>query len=376
MLDILLRGGRVVDPLQGIDEVLDIGIAGGRIACCGREVAGEGAREVVDCRGYVITPGLIDFHAHFFWQKSSLGIFPDPTYLPTGVTGAVEAGSAGVADLELLLLSLSQTIITSRALVYLFPEGLEAAVGRGEVAAADVERLAREIAAHRDRLLGVKLRLSRGVVPGDGLELLRTGLEAAERSGTRLVVHVTNPPCPLEEILQLLRPGDIVAHVYHGRGDTILDPAGRIKEQVWAARKRGVFFDAANGNNHFSFEVARKAIEQGFLPDVISTDLTAKTMWLPKVYNLPHVLSKYLAMGLSLGDCIYRASTVPARLMGLGNGCGTLKEGSAADVAVFKMERAGRTYYDSAGAALTASTVLVPVLTVKSGVIVYRSQLL
>lgn len=210
------------------------------------------------------------------------------------------------------------------------------------------------------------MRSQKEVVGDAGLEPVRRARQAAERAGGRVMVHVTNPPVALEEIVALLRPGDIVTHFLNGRGDGILDASGRIKPAIRASRERGVLFDVGHGRNHVNFGVARAALGDGFYPDTISTDLTAAGH-AGCVKDLPTTLSKFLNLGMPLPAVIRAATATPAEVIGRAGELGTLRPGAAADVAVLALEDGRFDFEDSDRQHLTGAKRLAPVMTIKGG---------
>jgi dihydroorotase len=220
-------------------------------------------------------------------------------------------------------------------------------------------------------VLGVKVRIQKEVVAQHGLEPLRRGLRAAEAAGVPVIVHVNNPPVEYGEVLALLRPGDIVSHFLHGRGSGILDGDGRLKDAVVAARRRGVVFDVAHGRNHVNFPVARRALEQGFQPDTISSDLTRPGR-AGVVRDLPTTLSKFLSLGMSLTDVVRAATAAPSRAIGRSGELGSLTPGAAGDAAVFVVEEGRFPYQDADGNALEGSKRWAPRLTVRAGRVWWR----
>jgi predicted amidohydrolase len=225
---------------------------------------------------------------------------------------------------------------------------------------------------YQGQLFGLKVRLSRDIVRDLGSEPLKAMLKIAEEIGCRVVVHVTDPPCPITEIADLLRPGDVFCHVYHGTGRTIIDDHGKVLPGIRAARQRGVIFDAANGFGHFSFAVARAAIRDGFLPDIISTDLSVSTLYMDYVFGLPYVMSKYLNLGVSLMEIVAASTSTTARWLGIQEQLGTLRPGAVADIAVLKLINRPTRFRDTPGEVFVGEQLLVPQMTVLGGKIVYR----
>jgi dihydroorotase len=224
-------------------------------------------------------------------------------------------------------------------------------------------------------IVALKLRLTDKVLDPFKLHLepLEEGVVLAEELGLPLVVHVNDPNTDIEGIAGLLRKGDVFCHMYAGARDNILDSTGVVKPAIKAARERGVIFDAANGRKNFLFKVALPAIKQGFLPDIISTDFNLGCQYKQPVISLPRLLSKYLAMGMDLYDVIDRATINPARWLG-DTGLGSLGEGTAADIGIFKVLDKDLNFSDSAGTVVQGAQVLVPQLTIKKGVIMYSQS--
>ena len=243
----------------------------------------------------------------------------------------------------------------------------------------NIDRMERVIDANRDNVLGLKIRLSRGVVPEEtGCDYLRAAVELADelnrRLGTalRVCVHTTNPPVRAGELAECLRPGDIYCHCYQGAGNPIVSEEGVVDPLILAARKRGVLFDAANGRGNFGLETAKRALKAGFLPDIISSDLTVDKFNMPPyAKNLPLVLSKYLALGMDLMEIIKAATMVPAEVMGMDGEIGTLRPGAYADIAIFALRDKQYVQKDFCDTELLCRQLLVPQLTMLAGEIQY-----
>ena len=236
------------------------------------------------------------------------------------------------------------------------------------------DRIEDTLKQYSDVLLGLKIRISRGIVRELGLKPFEDTLQFAERRGLRVNVHITDPPKPLDEIIPMFRPGDIVCHMYQGSGHTILGEDGRVGACIREARERGVIFDAANGRSNFDYDVAREALAQGFLPDIISTDATALNYNQPEqVKNLPFVMSKYLSMGMKLGQVIRAVTAFPAALMGMEGEIGTLRPGAFADVTVCRLKEERIRFRDTKGTVHYGNQILEPVWVMSKGRIVYCS---
>jgi len=376
MAGIVLKGGELIDPHAGLRGRYDLRLRDGRVAEVGPGLAADGDR-VIDVAGKLVVPGLIDQHAHCFVGASDLGARTDQVCASTGVTTFVDAGSAGAGTFEGM-----REFIINRSRVRILAFLNISAIGLtylkiGELnhlPYADPDAVAGVAREHRDLILGVKVRNQKEVVGEAGLEPLRRAIRAAELAGgLRVMIHVTNPPTPLDFILELLRPGDLVSHFLHGRGYRILDDSGRVKAAVREARRRGILFDVAHGRNHVNFPVAKAAIEQGFFPDTISSDLTSGGA-AGVVKDLPTTLSKFLNLGMPLEEVIRAATATPARVIGREGELGTLNLGAIADVAVFELEEGEFEFRDADGNSLRGPRRLTPYLTVKDGEIWWRRE--
>ncbi|HVY66341.1 MAG TPA: amidohydrolase/deacetylase family metallohydrolase [Gammaproteobacteria bacterium] len=331
--DLVIRGGRVIDPSQGIDRRADVAVRAGRIAAIGPEIPAPAGVEVVDASGRIVVPGLIDVHLHA--RDAEL---PPREILSTGVTTMVDAGSKGADNLEQILEIGRRAPNRLRVLLNIARLGNNPG-GRGEfldgLEQADVEKAQRAVAAHRDWIVGIKARLSRGISAQRDRDVLKLALQVAEPAALPVMIHVGDTATPLPQLLELLRPGDIVTHMYAPENG-ILDARGRVLPQVRAARQRGVLFDFGNGlNEHWRWEVAQRALDQDFAPDTISSDLNVPGRT-AQVFDLPNVMSKFLLLGMPLPDVVARVTSRAARVFAALNDYGTLREGAAADVTVLE----------------------------------------
>ena len=369
-LDILIKNGHVVDPETGRDNVEDIGILGGKITTA----KGEASR-TIDASGCYVTPGLIDFHTHLFFGGNSMGIRPD-FLLAFGITSAVDPGSAGCAAYELFHEDIvEKSKVRVKGLLNVHTSGMP---GFGSMEIPDPQMMQKDkicklVEKYTGTLLGLKIRIGADSVGENEAETLKAASGIAQDAGVFLCVHVTNSSLSAEEIISILKPGDIFCHAFQGRGNSkIIDPNGKLYPAVLKGREKGIIFDAANGMSHFSAEVARSAISQGFLPDVISSDAIFDSLCSsPLMRNFTFVMSKYLNLGLSMTDLIKRVTEIPAKLMGMSGKTGTLREGALADLCILKEKDKETNFPDPLGGAVTGSRLLVPQLTVLDGQIVY-----
>lgn len=368
--DIIIRGGKVLDPCLQEETVRDLAIQNGKII----KAEGVTAKEEIDASGCLVVPGLIDFHCHMGAGLSDLGIPGEAMGFPTGVTTAVDAGTYGTANYQGFRMKSLTSRLRVRAYLNVCPAGLITTAYHENLdpAVYQKQKLLNLLAEYPDQLLGLKVRQSRELVGDLGLAPLDVTRAIAEEAHCPLVVHTTNPPAPVEEIARRLRPGDVYAHVYQGRGETVIRD-GHVIPEMKEHQKRGILFDAANGNNHFSFKVARTCLEEGFLPDIISTDLTAKSLYHPgKVFSLPFILSKYRALGMSWMDIFQRAITKPAEVLGCKKELGSLIPSTCADVAIFRPVPHKVLFQDTFGESLEGKELLRTELTMRAGTVVYR----
>jgi dihydroorotase len=319
--DLLFSGGDVPGTGRA-----DVAVRDGLIAAVGPGLTG-GARTVVDVAGLLVTPGLVDLHTHVgpgYW-----GIEPDPVAWCSGVTTWVDAGSAGAYTLGGLRRVAAGTDVRVPALLNISAVGLAGRTGESrDLDNCDTALAIDTVQANRDLIRGIKVRIDRETVGGNGVEPLRRGLAAAGACGIPVMVHIGTAPPALDEVLGLLRPGDIVTHCASG----IAAPLG---PAVRAARERGVLLDIGHGSGGFAFDVLERQIAEGLAPDTISTDLHARSVHGP-VFDLPTTMTKLLAAGLPLDEVLAAATVRPARALGLPGG--TLAVGAPADLAVFRVE--------------------------------------
>ena len=368
MSAICIKNGHVIDTTQKLDSIADIFINDGKIT-----LASSADQRIIDATGCYVLPGLIDFHTHLY-KGSTFGVDPD-SLIATGVTAATDAGTAGWVNFEdFYNNSFTKTKIHLKAFINVSGIGQP---GGGineplDLDAINYERLLLLLKKYHGDLLGLKIRISKPIVKQNGITPLINTMKFAHANGLHVNVHVTNPAAPTEEILPLFEKGDIFCHVFHGTGDTIIGPNNMLKKELLEARERGVLFDAANGRSNFVYKVAKKAIDAGFCPDIISSDTTAYNFNIPgKVKNLPFVMSKYLSLGMPLPKIIQAATETPAKIMGMENIIGTLKNGACGDVTICKFINKKITFLDTFNNIHYGEQLLVPVMTILKGNVVY-----
>jgi len=366
--DLLIKGGRVIDPSVGLDAIRDIAIAAGKIVTVEADIAGD-ASQTIDARGKIVAPGLIDIHTHAGRSKEGPALL-----VQDGVTGWVDAGSAGADNIDQIATVARTGPQVGRALVNIARTGVISPAGElHDMNAANVALAQGAIARHRDVVVGVKARLSENVADANDLEALRRAQEAAAPFNLPVMIHIGQSFSTMRAILPLLKRGDIVTHMYAPAPNGILDEKGRLFPDVAAARRRGVIFDFGNGVlDHFDWATVERATKQGFWPDTISTDwnVMSKTTG---VIDFPNVMSKFIMFGIPLGQIIACATVNAARVFPSFDDRGTLNVGAPADVAILELRDGTFEFVDNYKGTRTGRQRLFPAGTVLAGKQVQRA---
>jgi dihydroorotase len=370
--DLLVKGATVVDPAQGIHDRRDVAFSGGMVAAVDPDIPADQASEVISATGKIVTPGLIDAHVHIYEGVSHYGINADQTCLARGATTVVDAGSAG-ADTFVGFRKYIVEASATRILAHLNISSmgmLSQEVGElDDIKWASVPKALETIERNRDLILGVKVRLTRHQLVGEaaGIKPLYLAREAADAAGLPIMVHPQEAWCDsLDDILAVMREGDVLTHSYHGLSHGILDENGKIRPSVRAARDRGVIFDVGHGQGSFVWDICERALAQDFPPTTISSDLHKHNLHGP-VFDLVTVVSKFLHLGLNLDDAIERTTAVPARVVGMPGKIGTLAPGAHGDAVILDLQEGDFTFVDSIGDTRTGKLRLEPVAVIKAG---------
>ena len=353
MADLVLRGGRVIDPASGRDETADIAFGDGKVTGVGHDLAGSGA-EIVDAGGLLVVPGLIDLHTHVYWGGTSLGVDAAEVARRSGTTTFVDAGSAGPGNfhgfrrhvIEPSPLRIIPFLNISFPGIFAF--GASVMVGEcADLRLLDLRECVRVIKANRDLIAGVKVRVGRNAGGGSGTAPLDMALEVAEESGLPVMAHLDNPPPSRHEVLSRLRRGDILTHCFRPFPNAPVDGHGGIREEVLEARRRGVIFDIGHGGGSFGFRTAEAMLAAGFLPDVISSDVHTLSINGPAFDQLV-TMSKFLSLGMELVDVIRAGTAAPAAALGRAD-IGRLELGGAGDATVLELAEGEFEYRDVLG---------------------------
>ena len=361
--DLVLKGGRVLDPSQGIDAILDVAFESGKVVDLAKDLVTADADEVRDVSGKLITPGLIDMHTHVYWGGSSISIDAVDFCRRSAVTTAIDTGSSGPGNFA----GFRQHVIDPspvRILAYLhishagiFGFSNRIMVGESEELRLMDPLTAVEVAiANDDIIIGIKVRLGRWASGIHGMVPFEYALQVAEHASLPLMVHIDDPPPSYVEVVEALRPGDVLTHCFRPFPNTPIRADGKILEQVIAARERGVYFDIGHGMGSFSFDVGKTMLDQGFMPDTISSDIHVLCINGP-VYDQLTTLSKFLCLGMPLEKVIGASTVNAAKILGRPQ-LGSLKPGSVGDAAILSIDQGDFMYTDALGESLNGDCKL------------------
>lgn len=372
--DLIIRGGRVIDPSQHLDAIRDIAIRGGRIMAVepaleiGTGPIFQGKMDLslfpeLDASGKIVVPGLLDIHAHYLQDPGGAHIA-----LEDGITGFVDAGSAGADNIDDIVAMARSAPQPARILINIGRQGV---IGEGDTAdlsLANVEACKAAIASNLDTVVGVKARLTAGVTANDR-EVLRRAQEAASYFNLPVMIHMGQSETPMSELVKLLKPGDIVTHMFAPPPNAIVDEQGRIYPEILEARRKGVHFDIANGRiDHLRWDTFDAIMAAGFWPDTTSTDGFATSRNVPGVVDLPNILSKLLNFSdMNLSEVVATATVNAAKVFPFLRGKGTLNVGADADVAVLELREGEFEFLDNYEGVRVGSQRLYPIGTVFSG---------
>lgn len=374
MYDLLLKGGTVVDAASGLDGVLDVAIENGKIARIGAGIAAGEAARVVEVGGKLVTPGLIDCHAHVFEGVSRTGVNPDLAGVYAGVTTIVDAGSAGAATFDAFprhIIPRCHTEIVP--FLHICQTGLATNPDIIAESSVDVDDTVRVASQHKGLIRGIKARMVSPALEIMGMEMPKLAKRAAREAGIKLMVHIGDTtkrydPKVIHPLLSLLEPGDILTHYFTPNPGGVLDANGKLVPEAREAADRGVWFDTAHGRMNFSFDVGRRIIDQGLMPHCISTDLTVPGR-LQTVHSMTEIMTRFLGLGFTLAQVVAMSTTNPAKAIGAEHRLGRLEVGRQADVSVLEIRQGDWMVYDILGSGLRVDRAFLPHLTVKRGAV-------
>ena len=373
-LDLILSGGRVVDPSQGIDKNIEIGVHGQRIAALGDDLPRCGKTRVLDCRNLLLTPGLIDMHTHVYPGATPLGLIADEVMLQSATTTIVDAGSSGAAN----WLGLRDQVIARAhpqvlALIHLCTVGLAPCHYTGELLSphlADPDGAIAIIRQNPTLAVGVKLRAGANIMGAAeiGWRHLHQAVRIARETDTFLMVHIGDTPMSVSELVRELAPGDVITHCYKGGPykQLVLDANNRVFPDLLQAAQAGIVYDVGHGVGSFSWRVAEIAMDQGLMPTTISTDLHTDSVVGP-VYNLPTTMSKFILLGMSLPEVVECCTIAPAKVIGRQDEIGSLHVGKTADISMLRLKEGVFPLTDSYGITRSATQMLTSAGVVRAG---------
>jgi dihydroorotase len=359
--DLIVKGGRVIDPSRKLDAIRDVAIAQGRIVSIESAIPADGV-ETIDAHGKLVVPGLIDIHTHATRTQDG-----PAQCLADGVTGLIDAGSQGADRIGEAIAVARSAPQQCRVLINIGRAGILAEGDTMDLSRADVGAAREAIAHNREMIVGIKARLSRDVAGPNDFEVLRRTQEAASSFKLPVMIHMGQTVSPLPKLLALLKSGDIVTHMFAPPPNGILDDAGHILPEVMAARRRGVRFDVGNGRTgHLRWDIAERVLQAGFLPDTFSTDWTLESRT-AQVINFPNVMSKFLMLGMPVDQVVACATVNASRAFPVFSTRGTLKVGAPADIAVLELREGNFEFVDNFGNKRMGRERLFPSATVLGG---------
>ena len=378
--DLVIKGGNLLDPSQSLKGRSDIGIRWGVIEAIETDIPAARASKTIDASGKLVTPGLVDLHCHVYPYGSAIGIPADELVQFQGTTTVVSAGDAGVNNLAALRrFIVAQTRARMYAFVHIANNGLSAfpVAELYNIDNAQTEACAMALAENPDFLIGVKVRMSENVIFKHGLEPLKRGIQACEMCGwpAKMMVHIGGVETKelMSQILDLLRPGDVLTHAYSGFPNmsnvfTNIVQDGKLLPAALAAKQRGVIFDVGHGGGSFDFTVAEVAIPGGCTPDTLSSDIHVFSGNSPGIPFLPNVMSKFMAMGFSLEQVVTMATSAPAKIINRAPKIGTLQLGAPGDVTIMELVEGPVSFVDTRNNKREGKAYLKPFQTVINGV--------
>ena len=359
--DLIIRGGRVIDPSLNLDTIADVGIANGRIESIDRELNAS-ATDEINATNKIVLPGLLDIHAHYAQDDRGAHIC-----LSDGVTGWVDAGSAGADNIEEMVAVARSAPQPARILLNIGRGGVIPEGDTADISMANVEVAKAAIASNLDYVVGVKARLTSGVTAND-IVVIRRAQEVASYFNLPLMIHMGQSESSMASLVAELKPGDVVTHMYAPPPNALINNDGRIFPEILEARRRGIWFDVANGRtDHLRWDTFDAIMETGFWPDTSSTDGFSTSRSAPGVRDYPNIMSKFLNFGMSLNAVVAASTQNPSRVFPFLRDKGTLNIGAPADVAILDLREGEFEFIDNYENVRPGNQRLFPFETVLAG---------
>jgi dihydroorotase len=372
MYDLIVKGGTVIDPANGVHGLNDVAVEAGKIARVSPNIPAEEGRRVLDVKGKMVTPGLIDLHTHVYDGVNGNGVNPDLGGVRAGVTTMVDAGSSGCDTFG----GFPKHIIPNNAtevipFLHICRTGLATTPDIFSPASIDLDKTIQVAEAHRGVVKGIKARMVSPALEIMGIEMPKLAKRAAKEAGIKLMVHIGDTekrydPNVIRDLLPIMEEGDIVTHLFTANPGGVIDRNGKLVDEAREANDRGVWLDTAHGRMNFSFDIGQRILDQGLVPHCISTDLT-----LPgrqnTVHSMTEMLTRFLALGFTMEQVIEMSTINPAKALGEEDRLGSLGVGKQADISVLDMEEGDWVLYDVVGGSRKFDQAVVPVLAVKRG---------
>ena len=372
MYDLLIKNGRVIDHSQGLDAILDIGINGSKINKIEKNISERSEKNIFNATGMVVSAGLIDMHCHIIEGTEKFSIHPDSAGVNQGVTTVVDGGSVGLNQYNMFQNKISSTI-KSKVYSFINLSSVGQIIPYDLINWSDIDKkgINEVISNNLDFIKGIKIRLIGDLIAKSGVEIIKLAIDIAAIHNLPIMVHIGEsqrivPSNIIQKIIQLLRKNDIISHVYTAKQGGLIDLNGFIFPELKDAKERGVALDVAFGKSNCSFRVARQMIEQGIFPDIISSDLSADSIE-DISFGLPMTLSKFIALGFSLGETLQMVTANPSTILKLHNKTGRLVPGMSADISILKEEFGNWSLEDGAHEIIRSKSIYIPVASVVSG---------
>lgn len=376
--DLVIRNGEVRDPGNNVKRKADVGIRDGKIAAIEDSIPVDRGYESIDAKGLYVTPGLIDLHTHCYYGGTGLGVLADPIAARSGVTTWVDAGSFGwdqFPGFRRFIVEPAHARIFGY--VYTYTSNRNPSEDPISYARKGMRRTGETVRDNKDIMIGVKIQVGANMSGKYSYDLLKVARETCDQYQIPLMAHISFAPPETDQVMELMKPGDVVTHAYNGHTLGIIDKEGKIKPSVLEARKRGVWFDIGHGLGSFNFAATRKALDAGFVCDTISTDIYNLNVRGP-VFDMPTTMTKLLHMGMSFDDILLRVTANPAKIINQQQvrvpKLGTIEVGAPADVALLALEEGQFTLVDSQRNTVTTSKRIASRVTICRGRRMYATE--